>query len=238
MDRCKRINRCIDCGKEISSRGRPKRCLPCHNRFIAILKYGDPKEKIGTKHGRLLILSIINIKGKSFYRCHCDCGTEKIIPPANLKRTFSCGCLNSELAKKRMTTHGMRRTAEYRIWSNILSRCTNKHVKKYPIYGGRGITVCDRWLKFENFHADMGPRPSPKHSIDRIKNEQGYNKDNCRWALDVIQANNRRDNRMLEYKGKKQSLALWAREIGINYDTLKSRINRGWSFEKAIGGTK
>jgi len=99
--RPRRINQCIDCGKP-RRRGAALRCMTCHNKAMGIQKWGDPRRKIGTKHGRLLIISIVEVDGHSCFKCLCECGKEKILPPGNLKRTFSCGCLNSEVARQNM----------------------------------------------------------------------------------------------------------------------------------------
>jgi hypothetical protein len=227
----RRMNHCVDCGKEISPRGHTGKCLTCHCRFMNLQRYGDTTERIGMRHGRLTVLSMVKIEGRTLFQFRCDCGTEKVLAWGSLKRTWSCGCLNSEVARQRMTTHGMRRSPEYRIWSNMINRCTDK---QYKNYAGRGITVCERWLKFADFFADMGTRPSRKHSIDRIKNDEGYSRENCQWVLPAVQANNTRRNRLIAHGGKTQSLMLWAREIGINYFTLKNRLKLGWSFDEAI----
>lgn len=115
---------------------------------------------------------------------------------------------------------------EYRILTGIKDRCLNKNSKNYPRYGGRGIKVCDRWLGKEgatNFLKDMGKRPSPKHSIDRINNDGDYCPENCRWATWTEQENNRRINVYYEYNGKKMTLPQWSRELGINLGTLYYR---------------
>jgi hypothetical protein len=124
----------------------------------------------------------------------------------------------------------------YDTWRNMKSRCGNPRNARYADYGGRGITVCDRWKNsFENFIADMGLPPSPAHSIERGDNSRGYEPGNCRWATDVEQTNNQRSNVLIEYDGKTQTIAQWARELGINYQTLRQRIQRyGWSVERAF----
>lgn len=186
------------------------------------------------KHGRLTIIKTVQIKGRTYYECVCQCGEKKFVHSSNMKRTHSCGCLNSEMAKKRFTVHGMRQSDEYRIWTGMKYRCYNKNCPKYKIYGGRGVVVCDRWMSFQNFFEDMGNRPSKYYSLDRINNNLGYSKENCRWATLKKQANNTRRNQMIKHNGKNQSLCTWSEELGLNYNTLKTRLRRGMSFEKAI----
>jgi len=113
-------------------------------------------------------------------------------------------------------------------------RCNNPNFKYYSDYGGRGIKVCDRWLKFENFLADMGERPDGR-TIERIDNDKGYSIENCRWATRIENANNKRNNRMITVDGETDTISNWCRRIGINKGTVKSRVYRlGWSYEKAI----
>ncbi len=132
-------------------------------------------------------------------------------------------------------THGMSGTNVYRRWKHMLARCTNPKNKHYKNYGGRGIKVCERWRKFENFLADMGYPPTWKHSLDRIDNNGNYEPSNCRWATRLEQQNNIRSNKMLEFKGKRMSLSAWSRELNINKATLAGRLNkRKWSIEKAF----
>jgi len=115
----------------------------------------------------------------------------------------------------------------------MVERCTNTNNKDYKYYGSRGITVCKRWMKFENFLADMG-ESSMGYQIDRIKNNHGYYKENCRWVTSKNNNRNRRDNRLETLNGKTQCIAAWAEEIGINKNTILWRLNHGWSVEKTL----
>ena len=114
-------------------------------------------------------------------------------------------------------------------------RCLNPNSCNWTNYGGRGITVCDRWKdSFSNFYEDMGPRPSTDHSIDRKDNDKGYSKENCRWVTHDVQAHNRGNNVYYEHNGERKLLLDWCAETGMNYNTVYTRLRRGWSFEKAI----
>lgn len=132
--------------------------------------------------------------------------------------------------------HGLTHTSTFKIWADIIKRCSNRNYKDFKYYGGKGITVCKRWLRgVEYFLEDMGPRPSKKHSIDRIDNNKGYSKANCRWATIKEQARNRTNNRIINYAGQRRTLAEWAEVLNIAYSTLNSRLNRGgYSVEQAF----
>ena len=121
----------------------------------------------------------------------------------------------------------------YQTWTNMIQRCTNPLAWGFKNYGGRGITVCKRWLKFENFLKDMGVRPEGK-TIERINNNAGYTKSNCRWATTAEQSVNRRNNRPLTFESKTQPMSVWAKELNIRYETLAVRKHRGWSDERAL----
>jgi hypothetical protein len=122
--------------------------------------------------------------------------------------------------------HG-KESREYRTWRHIRSRCRNKNNPAYKDYGGRGISVCDRWNSFANFLADMGPKPSPKHQIERIDNDGDYEPSNCRWATPIEQSNNRRTNHFITIRGRTLSIADWAREIDFPYKELRALVDYG-----------
>lgn len=172
--------------------------------------------------------------------CKCDCGTEKTVNIQNIRRGLSksCGCYNDEVRGKFSITHHeasrYTKTKEYRIWSFMKVRCLNKNSKAYFWYGARGIKVCDRWMKYENFLEDMGRCPDGM-SLDRINNDGNYEKSNCRWATKIEQANNTRTNRYIFWKGRRQTMAQWCRELGISPQLTTQRIDRdGWSIERAF----
>lgn len=195
--------------------------------------------KIGTRFGRLVVLGE-NGRGQSgdvLWKCFCDCGVIKNITASNLvkKRTLSCGCLMREVVKKVNVTHGMCGTPSYILWQAIKRRCYYKKAINYVYYGSRGIKVCPRWLKFENFLADMGECPRGK-SLDRIDNNKGYSPKNCRWATPKEQANNRRNTILVTHNGKTLTLKQWSRIRKIDYHTVYSRIYKlGWGTNKALG---
>lgn len=192
-------------------------------------------------------LTVIERKGNDIFGhlrwlCRCDCGKEKIIVGSHMVRgkTKSCGCLNKEKLVARSLKHGHNRREKvsqvYSIWANLIQRCTNRNNQDYLNYGGRGITVCEKWLEsFENFLEDMGQPPTKQHQIDRIDNNKGYDKNNCRWVTRKQQSQNRRSNHFLTHNGKTQTTMEWSRETGITYGTLLARINRhNWDIDRAL----
>lgn len=185
----------------------------------------------GQRFGHLTVIS----KCADKWLCRCDCGNEMTAFSGHLRegRTKSCGCSTAEfLAAPR--THGKRHTRAWKIWSGIKQRCLNPKNSAYKRYGGRGITICDKWLTLEGFLEDMGEPPEGM-SIDRKENDKGYCKDNCRWATDTQQARNTSANRIITIGNEKNTLAEWCEILGIKYTTAHSRLRRGWSAEKALG---
>ena len=137
--------------------------------------------------------------------------------------------------RERITVkHGLSRTTEYTSWVGMINRCENPQCKAFPEYGGRGITVTDRWHDFTNFIADMGPKPTPRHTIERIKNDLGYSPDNCRWATRSVQAKNKRNTIFVDINGESLCLKDACDKAGVNYGTVCTRIRRGWSVENAM----
>jgi len=133
-------------------------------------------------------------------------------------------------------THGKTGTKVYRAWKAMRSRCLNPNAGNFEDYGGRGITVCDRWVdSFENFYADMGDPPSWEYSLDRINCEGNYTPSNCRWADYETQCNNKRSSHFVEFKGVKLSLSQWERRLGLKPFTLTQRLTKlGWTIERAL----
>lgn len=173
--------------------------------------------------------------GYRYWRCACECGTERDVLGTTLRNgtSKSCGCLATDVRLSQ--THGQSYTSEYPSWQHMLNRCHNPDSTYYRDYGGRGITVCERWRNSpENFIADMGPRPTPDHTLERIDNDGPYSPENCRWATRREQARDRRSNRRLTHNGETLCLAEWAERLGITTNTLYMRLRAGWSVEKAL----
>lgn len=195
----------------------------------------------GRRFGRLTVLCADNgNRQRNMWLCQCDCGNKKSVRGDHLisGATKSCGCYNRYLASKRQKTHGMTGSPEYSAWRHMIARCESPLDSRFHCYGARGIKVCDRWKGrdgFQNFLNDIGPRPSPEYSIDRINNNGNYEPSNCKWSNRIEQANNKSKSMFITYQGETKTLRAWARELGLKYKRVWERMKYyGWSFEKAI----
>lgn len=202
-----------------------------------------PDEYIGKRFGRLTITAFAKTRGgRSAWICVCDCSGTITAAHSNIMAgsTRSCGCVRKETAaatgRDKSFRHGGHGTAEYRAWNNLKCRCNNPNDKAYFQYGGRGITVCERWLNsFENFLADMGPRPGDGYSIDRYPDNDGnYEPANCRWATRKEQGRNKRNNNRIQVLGSSLALSEAAERTGRTYSSLWHRLKNGWPIDRAI----
>lgn len=194
---------------------------------------------VGHRYDRLSVMGLApKDNGRVMWLCRCDCGADKVVSGGNLRsgQVKSCGCLHRETMSL-MARHGHARSGqispEHSVWSGIIARCGNMEDSRY---GGRGIIVCERWVTFENFYADMGKRPSAGHTIDRWPDNDGpYSPENCRWATAEQQARNRRSNRIVEFRGKEMPLIDAAELVGLPYKAVWARVvTLGWPLERAL----
>lgn len=196
----------------------------------------------GKKFGRWTVMCrVLNSQSKGYkWVCLCHCGIVKAVDGCSLRRgqSTSCGCSRAKqkVARASNRNHGLSHLKEYRVWCGMKARCYNKSNPRYKDWGGKGIGVCDRWRNsFVNFYADMGDRPSDKHSIDRIDGMSGYSPENCRWATPKEQSENRPFfNHIIEFDGRSQCMAAWAHEFGLHRGLLKDRLRNGWAIEEAL----
>ena len=190
----------------------------------------------GQQFGALQVEARIDTEPRHVHwRCRCDCGGMVVVQGSNLKNghTTSCGCARRELMRAKQLTHGQSKTRVYGIWAGMWTRCTNEKHGDFHRYGGRGITVCDRWQSFERFYQDMGDPPA-KAWIDRIDNEGPYEPGNCRWATAKQQQRNKRNNHLVTFNDKTQTVTEWGEERGMKPLTLLQRLRYGWSVERAL----
>ena len=189
---------------------------------------------IGSKFGYLTAVEPLHIDGK--WRFSCSCGETIVRRKTDVTsgKVSSCGCKTSELHARHATKHGYANSLTWNSWMAMMQRCTNKNIKAFHRYGGRGIRVCDRWTNISNFVSDMGERPSKKHSIDRINNEGNYEPGNCRWATSKVQTLNKCNAIILEWRGESKPAIEWAALLGIPKGVLYMRLHRGWSVERAL----
>ncbi len=193
---------------------------------------------VGARFGKLTVVEYVDRSpGKKHrWRCACECGGTAVVQIGNLKNghTTSCGCAK-KIAPAAVITHHRSGTSEYNIWASIIQRCENPKSHAWRLYGGRGITMCERWRNsFEAFSADMGPRP-PKMSIDRIDPNGNYEPANCRWISMKEQGNNRREHVFIRIGDRVQTLMQWTEEFGLRYHTIKQRMRAlHWSPSRAL----
>lgn len=194
---------------------------------------------VGQRFDKLVVIARAPQKHgeQSRWHCLCDCGGTTIGLSWLLRhgKKRSCGCLIRRTYARMRKAERVKDKPEYFAWMQAKARCNSPTHQAYKDYGGRGITMSDAWqASFRQFLADMGARPTPKHTLDRIDNERGYEAGNCRWATFKTQHNNRRGNRHLEWRGERHTIAEWADITGISGCALYQRIAKGWSAERAL----
>lgn len=199
------------------------------------------REMVGQRFGRLVIIEDLGLT----VRARCDCGVETVRRRRHVRggHTRSCGCLGRDSRIARLVklgllpadTDGRTRLPEYQIWRSMLRRCYRPECRAYPHYGGRGIFVAERWRRsYQNFLADMGRRPSSRHTLDRLDNDGPYSPENCAWNTWKQQARNKRSTRRLTFRGETKALPDWADEVGIARSVILGRLKNGWSVEQAL----
>ena len=193
----------------------------------------------GQRFGRLVVVKHMgsNQYRQSVWLCRCDCGNEKVITSNQLRtgHTRSCGCLLTETIKTLHMTHGGTYHPLYQTWLGMKQRCSNPNHKDYNNYGGRGISVCERWKNdFGAFLHDLGERPGSNYTLDRIDVDGNYEPGNVRWATHKTQATNKPNCIILSLSGTSKPLTRWASELGISAGTLRNRYRNGWSDERIL----
>lgn len=201
---------------------------------------------VGMKFGRYTVTEFVGRRipgnGSRMFRCRCSCGNERVVAASTLWKGHakSCGCLCADLTIERHLTHGLTIghdvPPEYDSWCAMKSRCSNAARVAYSRYGGRGISVCERWANsFPDFLADMGPRPSPDHSLDRIDNDGNYEPGNCRWATKKEQMRNTANTVRVSVRGEIVALIDACEQFGVRRSIVDSRLRKGWTPEQALG---
>ena len=192
------------------------------------------------RFGIVTVTSYLGKQGiKAYWAYRCDCGVEGKTSSTNMKIKKSCGCLHKTWMSGMRTSHGEtkfgKRSNEYSTWAGMIKRCTKPNTPHYEKYGGRGITVCSRWLEsIENFIEDMGRKPGPEYSLDRIDNDGPYSPENCRWATWTEQQRNRTGCHFLFWNKEKITVQEACDRAGLKDVTVHARVRRGWTWEAAL----
>lgn len=198
-------------------------------RFLPTPPHPRMKDITGMRHGRLCIRERLGSDGRdTLWLADCDCGSEIALRASDFRRVQSCGCWLRARLRRVNRTHGRTHEAIYSVWRSMLARCENPKHPAWGRYGGRGIVVCARWAKFENFYADMEPTYRKGLTIERIDNNAGYHPQNCRWATRKAQARNTRSNHEIDTPLGKMLLVEAAEVSGIGKTTLLYRANAAW----------
>lgn len=229
-----------DCGNTGTSqvgaikKGTQKSC-GCFKRD-GLHNFGKGMDLTGQVFDRLTVLNEAprRTTGKTalivrMWRCKCECGNVciKWQPDLRSGNAQSCGCIKRK--------HGLASTPEYNSWKSMINRCTDPSNKLFNRYGGRGITVCKRWLQsVTHFISDMGTRPDRGYSLERINNDGNYTPKNCKWAHRNEQANNRSNNHLLIVDGVSKTLAEWSRSVQLTPNTIRARLKKGWTERQSI----
>ena len=197
-------------------------------------------QMVGKHFGKLTVIQFVgrNKDYRDMWECQCVCGNKTVTDGKSLRNgnTKSCGCMKRTEAARKNTKHGSSKTRLYHIWTGIKRRCLNPNDPKYKNYGHRGITICREWREnfvgFQEWAISHGYTDSM--SIERIDVNKGYEPANCTWIPPSKQALNKTTTKRIEFNGETKSMSEWAKELGLNYGTLKSRIDHGWDPERAL----
>lgn len=189
---------------------------------------------VGQIFGRWLVTALQEVRPKgSYWMCRCTCGAERSVRGTALTAglSTSCGCYRTEVQSQRATTHGQTNSSLYHIWCGLKARCLKASDPAFKNYGARGITVCKRWLSFESFAADVGPRPEGMQ-LERKKNWLGYSPGNCVWRTAKENSRNKRNNRVVTYQEKRMPLVAACELSGLSYHAVWHRLSKGWPTAK------
>lgn len=191
----------------------------------------------GHRFGNLIVIERVenDKNGMPRWKCLCDCGKTVIKYGHTLRNgtTTSCGCKTNDNISNSKKTHGLSKHPLHSVWANMKDRCLNKNNHAYSCYGGRGITICDEWMDFVTFfNWAIKNGYQSGLSIDRIDVNGNYCPDNCRWATDKEQANNQRNNHIIEYNGQKHNVKQWAEIFGVTYNSIYDKLRKGLSAEE------